>query len=114
MLFSTKYGYEVAILDTVFVHRALGNLSKISIPNWGTDCSPCLMDYVPLVHSALKDKVCLVVVVVIVVVVIIIVVVVVVVVVVATCYFVCNCVRVSDTVAHHWMCIACCIPTVDR
>jgi BRCA1-A complex subunit BRE len=48
---------KTTVLVSPQLDKALGNLSKISIPNWGTDCSPCLMDYVPLVHSALKDKV---------------------------------------------------------
>ena len=37
--------------------RVVGNVSSLTLPVWGSDCNPCLMDYVPLVHKALKDKV---------------------------------------------------------
>ena len=37
--------------------RVIGVVSSLSLPVWGTDCNPCLMDYVPLVHRGLQDKV---------------------------------------------------------
>ena len=37
--------------------RVIGIVSSLSLPVWGTDCNPCLMDYVPLVHRGLQDKV---------------------------------------------------------
>lgn len=37
--------------------RVIGNVSSLTLPVWGTDCNPCLMDYVPLVHQELQDKV---------------------------------------------------------
>ena len=37
--------------------RVVGSASSLTLPEWGTDCNPCLMDYVPLVHQELQDKV---------------------------------------------------------
>ena len=73
MLFFVLYNPIIRILKTNFrpslighvhththslvVHRVVGGVGSLRLPPWGGGHGACLMDYVPLVHKLLNERV---------------------------------------------------------